>query len=202
MTEVQQHARAQPFGLFKREWGSGGLLSHHTRSGLLQTAWARVGHGLKRSTHALIDQVLPSPTGSPVVLSEDDWSNLEVDGQLWRALPWSPGVAEPEWSVVGRRASADIVINDYSVSTHHARVRMTPSGEDLDVVDLGSTNGTEVDGLILSQDEKATVKSRDVVVFGRQEFLFVGARDLYDLLVGDEAIRAESELAMRLPKDT
>jgi len=195
MAEVREGVRGQPFSVFRGRWGYGGLLSHRTRSGLLQTVWSKVGQGMIRRTHDLLDKVSTSSKPTMPVLSEDAWSNLEVDGQLWRPLPWLPRIADPEWSIVGRRASADIVINDYTVSTHHARIRMTKQGDALAVTDLGSTNGTEADGLILSEDETAIVKSRASVVFGRQEFVFVLAEDLYALLVGDGTLTADSEQA-------
>lgn len=151
-----------------------------------------------RRTHDLLDKVSVSskpsmPALSDRTLSEEDWANLDVEGQLWRPLALGPGAQDGEWAIVGRRASADIVINDYTVSTQHARVRLLDRGERLAVTDLDSTNGTEVDGLILSHDEAAETASRGIVVFGRQEFLFVPARDLYSLLLEGQAITAASE---------
>lgn len=46
--------------------------------------------------------------------------------------------------VAGRAATADIVIGDTGVSSRHARLR--PVGDGIEVTDLGSTNGTFVDG--------------------------------------------------------
>lgn len=46
--------------------------------------------------------------------------------------------------VIGRSPGADIVIGDDFVSGRHARV--TPSGDGALLEDLGSTNGTVVDG--------------------------------------------------------
>jgi pSer/pThr/pTyr-binding forkhead associated (FHA) protein len=50
--------------------------------------------------------------------------------------------------VIGRSPGADIVIGDDFVSGRHARV--TPVGTDAIVEDLGSTNGTLLNGLPLS----------------------------------------------------
>jgi len=47
--------------------------------------------------------------------------------------------------VIGRSPGADIVIADDFVSSRH--VRITPSGEEALIEDLGSTNGTVVDGV-------------------------------------------------------
>jgi len=46
--------------------------------------------------------------------------------------------------VIGRSPGADIVIGDDFVSGRHARV--TPSGNDAVLEDLGSTNGTVLNG--------------------------------------------------------
>jgi hypothetical protein len=46
--------------------------------------------------------------------------------------------------VIGRAAGADIVINGNYVSGRHARI--TAVGDDLTVEDMGSTNGTLVNG--------------------------------------------------------
>lgn len=45
---------------------------------------------------------------------------------------------------VGRSASADVVLADPSVSGHHAK--LSPRGDAFALSDLGSTNGTTVDG--------------------------------------------------------
>src|SRR5262245_20417286 len=46
--------------------------------------------------------------------------------------------------IVGRKPPADIVIAASEVSSRHARIR--PGGASLLVADLGSTNGSTVDG--------------------------------------------------------
>jgi hypothetical protein len=46
--------------------------------------------------------------------------------------------------IIGRSLDADIVINGDFVSNRHTRI--TPVGADLIIEDLGSTNGTLVDG--------------------------------------------------------
>lgn len=46
--------------------------------------------------------------------------------------------------VVGRSPKADVTVDDHEVSSRHLRIR--PDGETAVVVDLGSTNGTMLDG--------------------------------------------------------
>jgi hypothetical protein len=49
---------------------------------------------------------------------------------------------------IGRLADCDIVLSDPNVSRHHAEVR--PRGDGFEVADLGSTNGTRVNGTTVS----------------------------------------------------
>lgn len=54
-------------------------------------------------------------------------------------------------NVVGRAEEADVLIEDYSVSRRHARLRVDASGR-VDLLDLGSTNGTFVDGVRVTSE--------------------------------------------------
>lgn len=63
---------------------------------------------------------------------------------------------------IGRSANNGIVINDPEISRRHAQI--TPQGESYVVEDLGSTNGTFVNGLRL--DQPMMLKHGDTVEFG------------------------------------
>lgn len=65
---------------------------------------------------------------------------LEVNGMRHPLEP--PGV------VVGRGSEADLRINDPGISRRHVEIRVDVNGDQISVsaVDLGSTNGTSVDG--------------------------------------------------------
>jgi HD-GYP domain-containing protein (c-di-GMP phosphodiesterase class II) len=81
--------------------------------------------------------------------------NGEVEGKVWE----SEDVLR-----AGRLASLEIVLDDSSVSRRHAEVRGSDQG--WRVKDLGSTNGTFVNGVRLANAEKA-IKQRDVIQFGK-----------------------------------
>lgn len=87
-------------------------------------------------------QPQPSPRrGHPQVM-------LEVNGRRRPVNP--PGV------VLGRGTDADIQINDPGVSRRHAEIRLMPEGPGgirVVLVDLGSTNGTLVNGRRSAESE-------------------------------------------------
>jgi hypothetical protein len=69
--------------------------------------------------------------------------------------------------VLGRGKDCTVVIDDPSVSRRHAEVRFEPEGHW--VVDLGSTNGTEVNG---RRVDRAKLETGDVVTIGQTELRF------------------------------
>jgi pSer/pThr/pTyr-binding forkhead associated (FHA) protein len=76
--------------------------------------------------------------------------------------------------VVGRAAESGIVIDDDTVSASHARLEIDAAGERVSVTDLGSSNGTFLNG---SRVSSARAKAGDVLRFGEAEFrLAAGAR--------------------------
>jgi hypothetical protein len=77
-----------------------------------------------------------------------------------------PGQVFPltiETVVVGRDPLADIVLNDPEVSRHHAQFMQAPEGYQLK--DLGSTNGSFVDGKRIG-GEPVTLSPGQIVMFG------------------------------------
>jgi two-component system, cell cycle response regulator len=69
-------------------------------------------------------------------------------------------------TVIGRTAGCDIVIPEARVSRRHAIIkRVTPGRDGFEVVDLGSTNGTFVDGERVGQ--RALQRGSKVAIGGR-----------------------------------
>ncbi len=81
------------------------------------------------------------------------------------------------WSIkaallLGRELDCDIVINDRQVSRHHARI--LKKGRDMRLEDLGSKNGTHLNGVRLS--EPVTLQDGDVIQIAiAQKFLFLSS---------------------------
>lgn len=84
---------------------------------------------------------------------------LEING--------TPHPVEPPGVVIGRGAEAGLRISDPGISRRHAEIRV--QGRGATVVDLGSTNGTTVDGAkvreaTLRDGQRIRVGNTDVVV--------------------------------------
>jgi diguanylate cyclase (GGDEF)-like protein len=75
--------------------------------------------------------------------------------------------------LLGRAIEADVRLNDYRASRQHARIileRDSPGGEiRCRIIDLGSTNGTVVNGLRVTE---ALLADGDKIVIGEQLFRF------------------------------
>ncbi|MFI5621097.1 FHA domain-containing protein [Streptomyces sp. NPDC051567] len=76
---------------------------------------------------------------------------------------------------IGRALENELVVSDLQVSRHHAEFRSMPGGR-FEIHDLGSHNGTYVNGQPLSKSTAALLGPDDVVGVGRSTFRIVGDR--------------------------
>jgi len=114
---------------------------------------------------------------SMMQLSDDETVSVEVykaGPQSGRLIARANGDVIQEVSLdrerilIGRDELSDIRINSHLVSRHHALIIKSPAGVTL--VDLGSTNGTSVDGRHIKQCE---LKDSDVIVIGECKIEYV-----------------------------
>lgn len=68
---------------------------------------------------------------------------------------------------IGRLPDCDITITDSNVSRHHAEIR--PRGDGFVLVDLGSTNGSRVNGVRVTERE---LLDGDEIAFGNTRLIF------------------------------
>ena len=86
-------------------------------------------------------------------------------------LPTGERVVLGEFVVtVGRMPESTLVLADPNVSRNHAEVR--PQGDGYVVVDLGSTNGTRVNGVRVSEQ---VLRDGDEVMFGNTRVVFTAS---------------------------
>jgi hypothetical protein len=84
-------------------------------------------------------------------------------------LPTGDRVPLGEYVVsIGRQGDCTIVLADPNVSRHHAEIR--PSGVGFAVTDLGSTNGTKVNGVRINGEQ--TLTDGDIVSLGNTHVRF------------------------------
>jgi pSer/pThr/pTyr-binding forkhead associated (FHA) protein len=92
-------------------------------------------------------------------LAHEPRARLTVDGK--------PYDLSRDVVVLGRSRECDITLDDANVSRRHAEVRR--ENGNWFVVDLGSTNGIEVNG---KRTERAKLEHEDRILLGRTEVTF------------------------------
>ncbi len=73
--------------------------------------------------------------------------------------------------ILGRARASDIVVDNDTVSSRHASVEFNGQTNKLTLTDLGSSNGTYLNGRTISA---GTAAPGDVIRFGKAEFKFLG----------------------------
>lgn len=91
----------------------------------------------------------PVPSGAVIRVLRGFYEGLEMS-------------VDRDWVVIGRGRGADIVIAEPTMSRAHAAIGY--DGESFFVQDLGSTNGTRVNG---SREQKSALKDGDEVQLGK-----------------------------------
>lgn len=76
---------------------------------------------------------------------------------------------------IGRALENELVVSDLQVSRHHAEFRASPDGR-FEIHDLGSHNGTYVNGQPLPKSGSAVITPNDTVAVGHSSFRLVGDR--------------------------
>ena len=78
-------------------------------------------------------------------------------------------------TLIGRSITADLVVDDPSVATRHARIVSTDPAIYY-IEDLGSEHGTKINGYALNPNQRALLADGDVIVLGTRVLQFAGAR--------------------------
>ncbi|MBC9711802.1 FHA domain-containing protein [Streptomyces sp. TRM66268-LWL] len=76
---------------------------------------------------------------------------------------------------IGRALENELVVSDLQVSRHHAEFHATPDGR-MEIRDLGSHNGTYVNGMPVAKGGTAVLGPNDIVGVGHSTFRVVGGQ--------------------------
>ncbi|MBX2824067.1 MAG: FHA domain-containing protein [Gammaproteobacteria bacterium] len=109
---------------------------------------------------------------------------------------------EPEIRTItiGRRSTNDVCISNLSVSGTHAKIMLSDSGSMVE--DLNSTNGTYINGRLISRQ---LLNDGDDIVMGRVRVTFIAAADKPDLQSGitdDDAQMLDDPLTLTEKPET
>ncbi len=111
------------------------------------------------------DDVSPPPTPAPAPVGAARFATVTVSGIDHDVALSADRI------VIGRLQSCDICLNDRNVSRQHAAFLARPSG--WAVADLGSTNGTMLNGVTVTD---SPLRDGDIVTVGVTELVFHDAR--------------------------
>ena len=117
-------------------------------------------------------------------MSTERWTETPVLIGQAGALQGGRWLLNGETLLIGRGPECDVVVPDRQVSRHHARVRRMAEGE-FQLEDLGSKNGTHVNGVALQAPRRLT--DGDVIqVALAAKLLYVGSEATMPLTMEDE----------------
>ena len=118
-------------------------------------------------------------------MSTERWGETPVLIGQAGALQGGRWLLSGETLLIGRGPECDVVVADRQVSRHHARVRRMAEGE-FQVEDLGSKNGTHVNGVVLEAPRRLT--DGDVIqVALAAKLLYIGSEATMPLSMEEEA---------------
>ncbi len=89
---------------------------------------------------------------------------------------------------VGRLPDCDVVIDDPSVSKRHATITWSGADRRAYLEDLGSSNGTFLNGALVDAEVPIRLQDGDELSFGSARFVFLLAETLYAKVAGAASI--------------
>src|SRR5260221_6122356 len=91
-------------------------------------------------------------------------------GRIWPVTKGQNGPLGPAISG-GRASSNDIVLPDFTISNHHFPFRYEAMR--IVLIDLGSTNGSHVNGQRIDPERRVPIPNGAKLTFGRYQFEFM-----------------------------
>lgn len=100
-------------------------------------------------------------------------------GRVWR-IRKSEGAQRGAGILVGQSADNDIVLPEYTVSRQHALFGFDAAG--MSITDLGSLNGTKVDGTLVEPHSLFRIKDKQQLTIGRICFDYLASESFVALV--------------------
>ncbi len=94
----------------------------------------------------------------------------------------TPAAGRSSFLMLGRSRGCDVLVRDFSVSDLHLKLYPVAGTSVVFVEDMGSRNGTWVDGWELPEGQRRELASGAELQVGRLVFLFLNPWDVYDHL--------------------
>jgi GGDEF domain-containing protein len=98
--------------------------------------------------------------------------------------------------IIGRDPSADISVSDQSISRKHAK--LSKAGNGVQLVDMGSANGTFVNDKKLAPNQPVTLAKEDMVKLGNSILKFLPAGTMEILFYGNLGDAAHMDLMTKI----
>jgi Protein of unknown function (DUF3662)/FHA domain len=110
-----------------------------------------------------------APSGATMIYAPDPTPESEPEPAEQAVLEWTGGTLTltDHVTTIGRSSDCSIVLADPNVSRRHAEIRHI--GEGYSLIDLGSTNGTEVNG---QRVVETALMNGDVISVGQTKLTF------------------------------
>ncbi len=100
-----------------------------------------------------------------------------VTARVWR-LRKDRIRSDASMITLGQSVDNDIVIAEYTVSTHHCAFGFDPTG--MVICDAGSLNGTSVNGNLLEAGVQVRLRDKSHLVLGRLELQYLQAESFFE----------------------
>lgn len=130
----------------------------------------RSGSGTKRISPTFIELRIEETRGGQMFDPRTVNVNANSEVVFGRNLVLMPAEADEK--------EADVTFDDFTVSAHHMKVSF--NGKNLTIEDLGSSNGTDLNGTRLTPSHPSALKSGDTVLIGETTLkIFCGEPEPY-----------------------
>jgi hypothetical protein len=93
------------------------------------------------------------------------------------------GSTSSKMILVGRAVNNDIIFNDLAISKLHAYFQKSEGDDSYNIIDAGSTNGTQVNRQLLTPQQRQPLANKDHIEFGPNiQVVFFTPLGFYDFL--------------------